>query len=333
MIPSRISASVHHSIAPPGLAGHLEREVPVGGRADRERTGDRVGLHRRDLVRAVPERLGHRPAALGLRAAHPVRLLLDRADGDQLLERPVDLRQQGAARDRHDDVIGQAPPELLGRLEPEGLRALRVVRAHVHVHERPRQRLRDLGAQAVHVVVVPLHRDDLRAVGLGREDLRALEVVGDEHVARHPGVRGVRGGGVREVAGGRAGERLEPERPRHRRRHRDDAILERVRGVDRVVLDPEVLQADRGGEPVGAAERREAGAQVHPVEAGPARQEHLVAPQRWRARPRPACGSRCRRSRRGRRRARAGRSTPRRSSAAPRCTARRRSGTAAPRGS
>ena len=56
-------------------------------------------------------------------------LLLDRADRDELLERPVDLRQQGAARDRHDDVIGQAPAELLGGLEPERLRALRVVRA------------------------------------------------------------------------------------------------------------------------------------------------------------------------------------------------------------
>ena len=51
-------------------------------------------------------------------------------------------------------VVGQAPAELLGGLEAERLGALGVVGAHVHVHERPRQRLGDLAAQAVHVVVV-----------------------------------------------------------------------------------------------------------------------------------------------------------------------------------
>ena len=192
----------------------------------------------------------------------------------------MDLGQQGAARDRDDDVIGQAPAELFGGLEPERLRALRVVRPHVHVHERPGERLRDLGAEPIDVVVVALHGDDLGAVGLGREDLRALEVVGHEHVARHPGVGGVRGSRVREVAGGSAGQRLEAERARHRGGDRDDAVLERIRRVDRVVLDPEIAEAEHGGEPVRAAERREAGAEVDPVEAGPAGQERLVAPQR-----------------------------------------------------
>ena len=55
--------------------------------------------------------------------------------------------------------------------------------------------------------------------------------------------------------------------------------LNEYEGLTESSLIQRSFEADRRGEPVGAAERREAGAEVHPVEAGPARQEHLVAPQ------------------------------------------------------
>ena len=100
---------------------------------------------------------------------------------------------------------------------------------------------------------------------------------------RRPGVRGVRGDRVGEVAGRRAGRDLEPELERLRQRHRRDAVLERVRRVHRVVLDPHLTEAELGGEAVGAHQRREPGAEVdRGVAVG--RQEVGVAPDRQRTR-------------------------------------------------
>ena len=82
----------------------------------------------------------------------------------------------------HDDPVGQLEAELLGGLERERLRALRVVRAHVDVHERPLVLARELGAQPVDVVVVAADGDQVRAVDAGREHLLLLEVGRDEHV-------------------------------------------------------------------------------------------------------------------------------------------------------
>ena len=64
-------------------------------------------------------------------------LLVEEADLRQLPEPLGDLRQLGARADRHDDVVRRLPAQLLGRLEGEGLGALRVVRAQVDVDEGP----------------------------------------------------------------------------------------------------------------------------------------------------------------------------------------------------
>ena len=284
-MPSRISCSVHHSMWPLRRSRDLQREEPVGGRPDRERPRDRVGLHGGDVVGPVEERLCDRPTPLGLGAGHAVGLLLDRADRDQLPEGPVDLREQRPARDRHHHVVGKPPAQLLRGLEAERLRPLGIVRAHVHVHERPRQRVGDLAAEAVHLVVVAPDRHDLRAVRLGREDLRALEVVGHEHVALDAGLRGVGGRGVREVPGRGARDRLVAERARHRRCDAHDPILERIRRVHRVVLDPDhAVVTDRLGEVVGLAKRGEPGAEVDALDARPAGEQRLVAPEGLRTR-------------------------------------------------
>ena len=51
-------------------AHDIEREVAVGRIADRERLGDRVGLHRPDGVGVLDERLRDRRTAERLRAGH-----------------------------------------------------------------------------------------------------------------------------------------------------------------------------------------------------------------------------------------------------------------------
>ena len=75
-------------------------------------------------------------------------------------------------------------------------------------------------------------------------------------------MRGVRGDRVGEVAGRRAGRDLEAELERLAQRDRDDPVLERVGRVAGVVLDPDLAEAELGGEAVGPHERREPGAEV-----------------------------------------------------------------------
>ena len=177
-------------------------------------------------------------------------------------------------------------------------------------------------------VVVPLHGDDLGAVDLGREDLGALEVVGHEHVTGHAGLGCVRRGGVGEVAGRGAADRLEPERARHRDRDAYHPVLEGVRWIDGVVLDPQALPS-----PSRAARLSACRSGVNPAprsirsRVGSARQQRLVAPHTTRAPPPPRRGTTAPLiPTRDRMRARGGRSTPRRSSGARRGSAHDRCG-------
>ena len=178
-------------------------------------------------------------------------------------------------------MIGRAPAELLGDLEAEGARALGVVGPHVDVDEGPRLGLRHLRAEPVHVVVGALDHHERRVVDAAADDLALLEVVRDEDDRLHPGAGAVRGDGVREVAGAGAGDAGVAELARLRDRDGDDAVLERPRRVDGVVLDPEPLEAERRRQVVGAQQRREARPEVHAV-LRLGRQQVGVAPQRGR---------------------------------------------------
>ena len=281
-MPSRISCSVHHSMCPPVCRATVSANIPSAGAPIASDRAIVSGLTGADFVDTVEERLRHRTAALGLRARDPVRLLLDGADRDELAERPVDLGEQRAARDRHHDVVGQAPSELLGGLEPERLRALRVVRAHVHVDERPRQRLGHLAAQAVHRVVVALDRHDLRTVGLGREDLRALEVLGHEHVALEAGLRGVRRGRVRQVAG--RGAARSPRSRTHVPSCVATLTTRSLNGSMGSPSRPSPRSRRRGRSPSARLSARRSGVnpapEVDPLDAGAAGQQRLVPPER-----------------------------------------------------
>ena len=180
----------------------------------------------------------------------------------ELAERLVHLGEQRARGHRDDDLLGQPPAELLGDLVAERLAALGVVRPDVDVHERPVLVLGDLAAQPVDVVVGALHRDERLVVHRRLHDLALLEVVRDEDDRTQAGGGGVRRDGVGEVAGAGAGDGRVAEGARRRQRHRHDAVLEGVRRVGAVVLDPQLPHAERGGEVLRLAQRRHAGAEA-----------------------------------------------------------------------
>src|SRR5215207_664891 len=75
------------------LPADVEDVHAIGGIADRERLGDRVGADGTYDVPALPESLGDRGATRGLGAEHLVGLVLDQPERDELLERLVDLGQ------------------------------------------------------------------------------------------------------------------------------------------------------------------------------------------------------------------------------------------------
>ena len=212
-----------------------------------------------------------------------MRLVIQEAHLCQLAEPLGDFGQLRPRPHRHHDVVGCLPAELLGRLEGEGLGALGVVRAQVDVHEGPRRVLgRQLGAESVDVVVAALDGDQVVPVHRRHEHLAPLEVGGNEDVVLHPGSGRVGGDRVGEVARRRAGRHLEAEFARPRQGDGDDAVLERARWIQGVVLDPELAQPQLGGKTVGTQERREARAKVDGAVFG-RRKEIGVAPDRPRA--------------------------------------------------
>ena len=159
----------------------------------------------------------------------------------------------------HTTRSGSSKPSCSATSKRERLRALGVVGAQVHVHERPRMLAGELGAEPVDVVVVAVDRDQVGAVDAGREDLLLLEVGGHEHVGLEARGSGVGGDGVGEVAGGGAGDHLVAELLGLRDGDVDDAVLEGVRRVGGVVLDVDLADAEPLGEPLGPDQRREAG--------------------------------------------------------------------------
>src|SRR5918996_4754905 len=67
------------------VARRLYRVIPVGGVADRERLGDRVRLHRTDVIAARLEGGRHRRAAGGLGAGDPRGVAVEESDAHELV--------------------------------------------------------------------------------------------------------------------------------------------------------------------------------------------------------------------------------------------------------
>ena len=149
-----------------GLLQHLDHLEAVGRVADRDRLGDRVGLHRIRVIDAGVQRL-RRPARS--RPPGPRRssasVAVDEADRAQLRGSRAQMRGSSVPpATGRDHVLRQPPAELLDDLEAERLGALGVVGAQVDVGEAPAVLVGDLRAEAVDVVVVAADRHQLRLV-------------------------------------------------------------------------------------------------------------------------------------------------------------------------
>src|SRR5665809_122810 len=121
---------------------------------------------------------------------------------------------------------------------------------------------RHLGAESVDVVVAPVDGNDVTTEDYGARDLARLEVRRNEHDAPHARGRRVGGDGVGQVAGRGTGRNLVTERTSDAQRNGDHSILEGVRRIAGVGLDPQFLQPELCGEPGGRAHQRSAGSDV-----------------------------------------------------------------------
>src|SRR5207302_248429 len=115
------------------------------------------------------------------------------------------------ARARPPPARAPPPAELLGDLVTVRLRALRIVRTDVDVHEGPVVLVPDLGAEPVDLVIGAFHGNEGRRVYERGDDLAALEVRGNEDVGLESSLGRVRGDGVGQIARGGAGHRVEAE--------------------------------------------------------------------------------------------------------------------------
>ena len=138
----------------------------------------------------------------------------------------LDFRQQRAGRHRHDGVPGQAPPELLDNFISHALGAFGVIRPHVYVHECPVEFAGDLGAKAVHLVVMAFDADDVRAVNERVDDFALLQIRRDENVGFQSGARGLGGNRIREITSRGTGDGVKTQFARTAQRHAHDPVFE-----------------------------------------------------------------------------------------------------------
>ena len=240
-------------IAPPVSRAVATAKSPSAGlpiASDRATVSGRTGVTGFCSWNAVATGL----AALGLPSDQPRRRRRRRARAQRSSANPWPTLWNSAPEAiGMATTSGVAPAELLGDLVGERLRALGVVRAQVDVDEPPRKLERELHGKTRAVVVVAVDGVDRRPVdGSGRELLR-LEVGRDEDGRVEP--FGGRAGRDRagEVAGRRARERRQPELLRLARRDGDHPVLERVRRVRGVELEPQLADAELLRQPRGAA--------------------------------------------------------------------------------
>ena len=170
---------------------------------------------------------------------------------------PRPLVEQCARRDRDCDSIRSLPPELLRELVGERLRAFGVVRPQIDVDEPPRELERQLDGESRAVVVRPVDGVDLRAVDGGGRELLRLEVAGDEDGSLEAFCGCTRRHGTGQVPGGGARERVQAELLRLAGGDGDDAILEGMRRVGRIQLEPQLADPELLGEAGRRHERRQ----------------------------------------------------------------------------
>jgi hypothetical protein len=119
----------------------------------------------------------------------------------------------------------------------------------------------DLGTEAVHAIVVAADAHEGRGVDRGARDLRGLEVLRHQDDGLQARGGGTGGHRVGQVAGGGAAHRVHAELLGLGEGDGHEPVLEGERGMTgRVVLEPEIADAEALREPGGRNEGREAGA-------------------------------------------------------------------------
>ncbi len=262
------------------LAQLVEHVRTVGRIADREGTRDGVGALRGDDLGTGRERRGDGRTARRLGTEQHGRGTVGEAEFDELVKPLRHLRELASRRDRHDDLVGRAPTQLLDDFEGQGLGTFGVVGPQIDVGKGPVGMFgHQLDAESVHVVVVALDPEHRAAEDGGHRDLRLLQVRGDDHHAGPTNEGRVRGDRRREVTRRRARRRGEAETARARHGDRHDPVLERARRIACVVLQPEFLHAQHLGEACRAAQWCPSGAEIDGLYAG-IRKERRVSPHR-----------------------------------------------------
>ena len=202
---------------------------------------------------------------------------LQQAQASQFVKALPDFGEHGARGRRNDHMVGNPPAQLLSHFIAQGFAALGVVGAHIDVDESPRIVVAHFAAQAVHFVISAIHRHHRGAIDRRADNLAPFQIRGDEHNRAHSGPGGVGRHAARQIAGGGAGDGLKAEFLGFGGRHRHHPILERVGGIDAVVLDVEAVQAQPPAQVGGREQGSIAGHDVHRLRAG-GRQQILIAP-------------------------------------------------------
>ena len=112
-------------------------------------------------------------------------------------------------------MVRQAPAQLLGHLEGQGLGALGVVGAQVNVDKTPAVGVGHLAAEAVHLVVVTLHGHQGGVIDEGAQHLPGFQIRRNEHTAAQSGMGRDGGGGIGQIAGGCTAHSGEAQLPGH----------------------------------------------------------------------------------------------------------------------
>ena len=196
-----------------GLANGARSVEAVGGIADSERAGNGIraaAARSRPVAFLTALAMGEQPVACapknltGLSSTRPSATNSSNALRILVMSEPPAMG--------HDYVVRETPAELLGDFKANCLGAFGIEGAQVDVDETPVVAIGDLRAETIDVVVVAVDADQRRAVNLGVENLRRLEIGGDEDVGLEAEARGVRGNGVGQVAGRRAADGVKSKR-------------------------------------------------------------------------------------------------------------------------
>ena len=221
-------------------------------------------------------------AALRLRgdeAREPV----DKTDGVEILEALPHPRNGTAVAYGDSQIVRHLPVQLLRDLQRDGFLAFGEIGVDGRVAVVPAPFVNGGFGQLKGLLIVALHRDHVGAEGHQLGHLALGCALGHEDEGLQSRRRSVAGQGAGRVARGRAGDDLRSGLARLGDRHGGGAVLERSGWILPVVLDPQLLEAEKFTQAVRLIQRAPAHAQRRRGRVLLHRQQLTVAPHGIRA--------------------------------------------------